>query len=345
MFTFYRRSNGFNKSYPAEKNKAASGKHLIKWMHIRNTCIWRIAVASTVDWQIPGNDKSEPQRDHLWCGHQCMWEVLAVAVGLAIVALTSIKFSKSPQTAGLRFGQFQAPMSVALSLAQKGWAGHDASATKTASFVHGACLAEAQSHLLRSNKLRFSSLPQDISPDLHVYNSTSLVTNRLLFQKSLSAQKPFGSFCLFWCIAIWFEWTSLNSVNSPDILMPICELKLRLAAFDRSSSWTMAIQLFSEMTSAKVQPDRHPVAFNESTRTLEMRREIPLDFQDLKIHRESRLTSDSSQLERGYSYNCVIGSCQQLSSQFSGPCFALPQAISKHLFGAMWNLAFPSDLG
>ena len=28
-----------------------------------------------------------------------------MAVGLAIVALTSIKFSKSPQTAGLRFGQ------------------------------------------------------------------------------------------------------------------------------------------------------------------------------------------------------------------------------------------------
>lgn len=43
--------------------------------------------------------------------------------------------------------------------------------------------------------------------------------------------------------------------------MPICELKLRLAAFDRSSSWTMAIQLFTEMTSAKVQPDRHSVAF------------------------------------------------------------------------------------
>ena len=83
----------------------------------------------------------------------------------------------------------------------------------------------------------------------------------------------------------------------------------------------------------------------ESTRTLEMRREIPLDFQDFKIHRESRLISDSSQLERGYSYNCVIGSCQQLSSQLSGPCFALPQAISKHLFAAMWNLAFPSDLG
>lgn len=109
MFIFDRRSNGFNKSNPAEKNKVASGKHLIKGTHIRNTCIWRIAVTSTVDWQIPGNDKSEPQRNHLWCGHQCMWEVLAVAVGLAIVALTSIKFSKSPQTAGLGFGQFQAP--------------------------------------------------------------------------------------------------------------------------------------------------------------------------------------------------------------------------------------------
>ena len=51
----------------------------------------------------------------------------------------------------------------------------------------GPCLVEAQrsfhwkeehgkhqSHL-RSNELRFASLPQDISPDLHVYNSTCLV--------------------------------------------------------------------------------------------------------------------------------------------------------------------------
>lgn len=147
---------------------------------------------------------------------------------------------------------------------------------------------EAQSHLLRSNELRFSSLPQDISPDLHVYNSTSLVTNRLLSQKSLSAQKPCGSFCLFWCIAIWFEWTSLNTLNRvnspwyPDAYW--WAHKLRLAAFDRSSSWTMAIQLFSEMTSAKVQPDRHPVAFMKVPEKFEMRREIPL-CPGLKIHR------------------------------------------------------------
>lgn len=34
----------------------------------------------------------------------------------------------------------------------------------------------------------------------------------------------------------------------------------RLAAFDRSSLWSRATELFSEMASAKVQPDRHLVA-------------------------------------------------------------------------------------
>lgn len=234
---------------------------LYKWMHIGNTSIWRIAFASTVNWH---RHSSKRLACHIRSQATTNPNPNVITYGVAISAcekssqwqwaLQLSPWHQLNSTAGLGFGQLQA----------KGWAVHDALATKTAWCFVWPKLKAASTKVI-SDPTSWGFLHcRKTSPQ--TYTSTTL---RLLSQTGDSSRNPyqpksvlmrFGSFCLFWCIAIWFEWTSLNSLNSPDILMPKWAHELRLAAFDRSSSWPMAIQLFSDMTSAKVQPDRHSVA-------------------------------------------------------------------------------------